>query len=92
MKTISIVLDKGSESFYLTKCVICQKSGSLVSVENDRIRIIEESKIQNEEVYGGLMSSSLEADFKYHMDNKYYKNYANKKVLQRIKVSFFINY
>ena len=38
------------------------------------------------------MSSSLEADFKYHMDSKYYKNYANKKVLQRIKVSFFINY
>ena len=45
MKTISIVLSKGSESFYLTKFVIWQKSGSLVSAENDRIRIIEEAKI-----------------------------------------------
>ena len=31
MKTSSIVSDKRKESFDLNKCIICQKSGSLVS-------------------------------------------------------------
>ena len=63
-----------------------------MATENDQIRIIEVAKIQNDKVYGGLMSSSLYADFTYHMDNKYYKNYTHQKALQRIKVSFFIDY
>ena len=88
METSSIVLDKGKEIFDLNKCIVCQKSGSLVSTENGRIRIIEAAKIRNDEVYGRLMSSSLDGDFKYHMDNKCYKNHVHKKALERIKVSF----
>ena len=45
--------------------------------------------MQNDKVYGRLMSSSLDADFEYHMDNKYNKNYVHKKAFQRIKVKFF---
>ena len=91
METISVVLDKDMENFHLNKCTICQKSGSLVFTENDCIRIIEAVKIRNDEVYGRLMSSSLDADFKYHIDNKCYKNYVYKKALQRIKVRFFVD-
>ena len=69
METNSIVLDKGKESFDLNKCIISQDSGSLVSTENSRIRIIEAAKIQNDDVYGRLMSSSLDVDLKC------YKNY-----------------
>ena len=69
METNSIVLDKGKESFDLNKCIISQNSGSLVSTENSRIRIIEAAKIQNDDVYGRLMSSSLDVDLKC------YKNY-----------------
>ena len=92
METSSLVLDKGKESFDLHKCIICQKSGSLVSTENGRIKIIEAAKIRNDEVYGRLMSSSLDADFKYYMDNKCYENYVHKKALERVKVSFFVDY
>ena len=92
MKTNSIVLGKGKENFDLHKCIICQKSSSLVSTENGRIKIIEAGKIRNDEIYWRLMSSSLDADFKYHMDNKCYKNYVHKKELERIKVSFFVEY
>ena len=69
METNSIVLEKGKESFDLNKCIISQNSGSLVSTENSRIRIIEAAKIQNDDVYGRLMSSSLDVDLKC------YKNY-----------------
>ena len=57
MGTSSIVLDKGKEGLDLNKC---QKSGSLVSIENGCIRIIEAAKIRNNEVYERLTSSSLE--------------------------------
>ena len=70
METSKIVLSKGKESFDLHKCNICQKSGSLVSTENGRIKIIEATNIRNYKVYGRLMSSPLNADFKYHMYNK----------------------
>ena len=53
METSSLVLDKGKESFDLHKCIICQKSGSLVSTENGRIKIIEATNIGNDEIYGG---------------------------------------
>ena len=92
MEISSIVLDKGKESFDLNKGNTCQNNGSLVSNENGRIRIIEVAKILNDKFYGGLMSSSLDADFKYHMDNKCYKNYVRKKALERIKVSLFVDY
>ena len=72
----------------MNKCMICQKSGSLACSENCRIRIIEAAKIRHGKVYGRLMSSSLDADFKYHMEN----SYAHKKVLERIKVSFFVDH
>ena len=64
------MLEKGKESFELNKCIVCQKIDSLVSTENGRIRIIEATKIRNDEVYGRLLLSSLDADFKYHMGNK----------------------
>ena len=92
METSSIVLDKGKECFDLHKCIICQKSGFLVSTENGRIKVIEGAKIRNDKVYKRLMSSSLDADFKYHMDNKCYKSYVYKKALERTKVSFFVDY
>ena len=41
METSSIVFDNGKESFDLSKCTICQKSGFLVSTGNGRIRIFE---------------------------------------------------
>ena len=85
MGTSSIALDKGKECLDLSKC---RKSGSLVSIENGRIRIIEAAKIRNNEVYGRLTSSSLNADFKCSMDNKCYRSYVHKKTLERIKVSF----
>ena len=85
MGTSSIVLDKGKEGLDLNKC---QKSGSLVSIENGCIRIIEAAKIRNNEVYGRLTSSSLDAYFKCNMDNKCYRSYVHKKALERIKVSF----
>ena len=69
METNSIVLDKGKESFDLNKCIISQNSGSLVSTENSRIRIIEAAKIQNDDVYGRLMSSSLDVDLKCYKNN-----------------------
>ena len=76
----------------MNKCMICQKSGSLACSENCRIRIIEAAKIRHDKVYGRLMSSSLDADFKYHMKNKFYNSYAHKKVLERITVSFFVDH
>ena len=91
MGTSSIVLDKGKESFELNKYIVCQKCGSLVSTENGRIRNIEATKIRNDKVYGSLMSSSLDSDFKYHMDNKCYKSCVHKKTLERIKI-FFVNH
>ena len=87
METNSIVLDKGKESFELNKYIVCQKCGSLVSTENGRIRN-ETTKIRNDEVYGSLMSSSLDAGFKYHMDNKCYRSCVQRKTLERIKISF----
>ena len=87
METSSIVLDKGKESFELNKYIVCQKCGSLVSTENGRIRN-ETTKIRNDEVYGSLMSSSLDAGFKYHMDNKCYRSCVQRKTLERIKISF----
>ena len=87
METSSIVLDKGKESFELNKYIVCQKCGSLVSTENGRIRN-ETTKIRNDEVYGSLMSSSLDAGVKYHMDNKCYRSCVQRKTLERIKISF----
>ena len=63
-----------------------------MSTENGQVKIIEAAKIRNDKVYGRLMSSSLDANFKYHMDNKCYKNYVHKKALERIMVSFFVDY
>ena len=85
----SIVLHRQKElSFDVNKCIICQKNGSLVCTENGRIRIIEAAQIRNDEVYERLSSTSLDTDFKYHMDNKCYKNYVHKKTLERIQVIF----
>ena len=39
---------------------------------------------------GSLVST--DANFKYHTDNKCYKNYVHKKALERIKVSFFADF
>ena len=78
METNSIVLDKGKESFDLNKCIISQDSGSLVSTENSRIRIIEAAKIQNDDVYGGLMSSSLDVDLKCYKNNVLRGTWKNK--------------
>ena len=78
METNSIVLDKGKESFDLNKCIISQDSGSLVSTENSRIRIIEAAKIQNDDVYGRLMSSSLDVDLKCYKNNVLRGTWKNK--------------
>ena len=85
METSSIVLTCINVSY-------AKKIGSLVSTENARVKIIETAKIRNDEIYGRLMSSSLDANFKYHMDNKCYKNYVHKKALERVKVSFFADF
>ena len=60
MGKISMDLDKENESFYLNKCVICQKSGSLESTKDGRIKIIEAAKIRNDEFYRRIVPSSLD--------------------------------
>ena len=75
----SIVLHRQKElSFDVNKCIICQKNGSLAST----------AQIRNDEVYERLPSTSLDTDFKYHMENKCYKNYVHKKTIERIQVIF----
>ena len=87
----SLVLDRRKEIVLdVNKCIICQQSGSLVSTENGRIKIMEAAKIQDGSVYERLKSLSLDRDFKYHMDNKCYKSYIHKKALQRISVIFVL--
>ena len=93
MEKISMDLYKRKESFDLNKCVISQKSSSLVSTKNGRIKIIEAAKIRNDKFCKRLMSSSLDADFEcHHMDNKCYKNYVHKKAFERINANFLVDY
>ena len=91
MEKISMDLDKGNESFDFSKCVIYQKSGSLVSSKDGRIKIIEAANMRNDEFHRRLMSS-LDANFEYHMVNKCYKNYVHKKAFEWTKVNFLVDY
>ena len=59
--------------FNLNNCTICQKPRNLVSTENGRRNIIDAANICKDEVHRRLQSSTIDADFKYHMDNKCYK-------------------
>ena len=92
MEKISMDLDKGNESFDFNKCVMYQKSGCLVSSKDDQIKIIEAANMRNDEFYRRLMSSSLDADFEYHMVNKCYKKYVHKKAFETTKVNFLVDY
>ena len=68
------------------KCIICQKSGDLISTENGRRTIINAAAIRKDDVHLRLQSASLDANFRYHMDNTCYKRYTHKKTVNKMKV------
>ena len=87
METNNLVLKRQKERrFDINDCIICQNSGSLVSTENGRRNIMNAADIRKDEVYERLKSSLIDQDFKYHMNNKCYKNYTHNKSLDKIVV------
>ena len=84
METNNLVLKRQKERrFDINDCIIFQNSGSLVSTENGRSNIMNAADIRKDE---RLKSSLIDQDFKYHMNNKCYKNYTHKKSLDKIVV------
>ena len=84
----NVVLRRHQDScFNFNNCIICQKPGNFISTENGRRNIIDAASIRKDEVHRRLQSSTIDADFRYHMDNKCYKNYTHKKTLSKIAVS-----
>ena len=87
----NVVLKRQQDScFNFNNCIICQRPGNLVSTENGRRNIIDAANIRKDEVHRRLQSSTIDADFKYHMDNKCYKNNMHKKTLSKIAVSEYL--
>ena len=82
-----VVLKRQQDSSFNFNNCICQKPGNLISIENGRRNIIEAANFLKDEVHRRLQSSTIDADFKCHMDNKCYKNYTHKKKLTKIAVS-----
>ena len=83
----NVVLKRQQDSCFSFNNYICQKPGNLVLTENGQRNIIDAANIRKDEVHRRLQSSTIDADFKYHMDNKCCKNYTHKKTLTKIAVS-----
>ena len=65
----NVVLKRQQGSCFDFDNCICQKLGNLVSTENERRNIIDAANIRKDEVHRRLQSSTIDADFKYHMHN-----------------------
>ena len=79
-----------SSEFDIDQCITCQKKSkvSLTSTENDRKKIIDAAAIWKNEVYQGFQNGNIDWNLKYHVINFYFKNYALKKTLESLSVSF----
>ena len=80
-------LAKSSE-FVIDQCVICQKKSKVLlrSTENATKNIIDAAAIRKDEVYQRLQNCKINRNFKYHVTNSFFKNYAMKKTLESLSL------
>ena len=65
----NVVLKRQQDPCFSFNNYICQKPGNLVLTENGQRNIIDAANIRKDEVHRRLQSSTIDADFKYHMHN-----------------------
>ena len=73
----------------IDQCISKKKSKiSLTSTESGRRKIINVAAIRKDETYQQLQNGNIDKNFKYHVTNSCFKNYAMKKTSESLSVRF----